>query len=406
MGYGVFNAADPCPSRPGDLRLQNCRTLLRLLRAHSPCSKADLARYSGLSAPTVTAVVSALADLGLVEAVGEGPTSGGRPPEMLRFCSEHRFVAGADIGGTRLRMMLADLGGKPVAQFRVKLSPGEKDPASVCGLVHEGLLRMLSDAGVALDRVLEIAIGAPGVTDVERGIVLSAPNLTGWVDVPLAGMFEKRAGVPAVTENDVNLAALGEHWRGAAAGVDDFLFVAIGTGIGAGVFVKGQLYQGARWSAGEIGYLGVPGLPREPVDLEKPGQLERVVGGAGIEQLWREQLRKSGRAEETPLTGLRGSEIFDRVQEHSDPDAIAVLRYAARVLADALATVSLVFNPGLIVLGGGLGAHPCLQKEIERELAGSNFPHPTVRTSLLGTEAQLFGAVALALSTVETRLVC
>src|ERR1700716_1706049 len=100
------------PSRPAHLRQVNARGLLRLLREHSPCSKADLVRLSGLSAPTVSSAVGYLESLGLVENLGDGESSGGRPPEMLRFNASHGYVAGVDIGGTRLRMVLSDLNGR------------------------------------------------------------------------------------------------------------------------------------------------------------------------------------------------------------------------------------------------------------------------------------------------------
>lgn len=405
MDDGDLNTPGTSPPRSGDLRLYNCRTLLRILRAHSPCSHADLARYSGLSAPTVTAAVGSLAGLGLVENLGEGPTEGGRPQELLRLCAGRGLVAGADIGGTHLRMMLADLGGEPVGRFRATPPPAQKDPASICALLHEGLRSMCREAGVAVEKVLGMGVGAPGITDTDAGVVLSAPNLDGWTDVPLGALFEEQAGVPAVVENDVNLAALGEHWRGSAAGVEDFLFLAIGTGIGAGIFVRGRIYHGARWSAGEIGYLGVPGQPQESPDPARTGQLECAVGGAGVERLWREELLRSGRAGEAQLAGLRASEIFDRAGD-GDADAGRVLLHAAGILADAIRTAALVLDPALVVLGGGVGAHPGLAREIGRQLAQGPFPFPALRTSLLGTEAQLFGAIALSLSAVEERLVC
>lgn len=392
------------PSRPSNLRQSNCRVVLRLLQARSSCSKADLVRLSGLSAPTVTSAVQHLERVGLVETLGEGKSSGGRPPEMLRFRAEHGYIAGADIGGTRLRMMLSDLNGNPVARWKCKLSPERKHPHSVCSLIHDGLLKMCSEMAIKKHRILHITVGAPGITDVERGVVLSAPNLTNWNQVPLREMIEVETGIPAVAENDTNLAAVGEHWNGAARAIDDFVFIAMGTGVGAGIFLRGSLHHGGAWSSGEIGYLGIPGMPRESLHVQRTGQLERGIGGAGIERLWAEQLTRSGRQDES-LKSLRGTKIFDRAAM-GDPDAIAVLKSTARVLADAIVTITLLLNPTLIVLGGGVGSHECLRRETGSLLSGSDFAYPAIKLSLLGTDAQLYGAIALSLSAIEKKLIC
>jgi glucokinase len=134
--------------------------------------------------------------------------------------------------------------------------------------------------------------------------------------------------------------------------------------------------------------------------------MENVIGGAGIEKQWHDQLKLSGRDSDAALFGLRGAQIFDRVEIDDDPDALTVLQNTASILADAIATITCLINPSLIVLGGGVGSHTTLRNEVERLLGQSNFPHPAVRTSVLGTEAQLFGAVSLSLSLIESRLVC
>lgn len=406
MSLHGTNPATGQAARPSDLRLQNSRNLLELVRQCAPCSKAQLARLSGLSAPTVAAAVADLAERGLVEYLGEGPSSGGRPPELLRFRSAHRFVAAVDIGGTRLRILLADLNGDAVAERKCVIASAEKDPASICRLVLELLQSACEDAGIGLEKIIHLAVGAPGITDIEQGVVHSAPNLTGWAHVPLREMLEQCCGIPVSIENDVNLAAMGEHWRGAAAGVDHFIFIAVGTGIGSGIFLNGRLHHGAHWSAGEMGYLPVAGMEREIPDMDAPGQLEQTIGGGGIERKWREQLRISGRDGDLALMAERATHIFDRVDGQQDPDAIAVLRFTAHQLADAISIAMLIVNPSLVVLGGGAGSHACLQREIERLLCEVRFPRPAVRTSKLGLHAQLYGAVALALNAVEKQLVC
>jgi len=395
------------PSRPSQLRQTNARGLLQLLQEHNPCSKADLVRYSGLSAPTVSSGIAHLEELGLVEQMGDGESSGGRPPGLLRFNVRHGYVAAADIGGTRMRMMLADLGGNVITQSSVLLSAKQKSPEWVCSLVVDGLRTMCRQTGTPLRKVLHLTAGAPGITNVETGVVLSAPNLDGWNDVPLRSLLGREAGIPCLIENDTNLAAVGEHWRGAARGVGSFIFIALGTGVGAGIFINGRLHRGAQWSAGEIGYLSVTGKKRTPMKVRELGQLEQAIGGSGIEEEWRRQLQRNtvgrGSVSVEKLKALNASQIFDLAAE-GDRAGGEVMRYTSGILADAIADISLLLNPEVVVLGGGVGSHPELCRRIEKLMQRHEFARPMLRSSSLGTQAQLHGAISVSLTAVEEEI--
>ena len=397
----------PEAARPTHLREANCRVLLRLLRKSSPCSKADLVRSSGLSAPTVAAAIAQLAECGLVEPIGEGKSSGGRPPDLLQFNASHAYVAGADIGGTYLRMMLADLNGQTVATWEARLGTGRKTPDDIVSLLREGLKAMAESAN-AVGRVRHITVGAPGITDVRNGVVKAAPNLQDWNDVPLQSLLETGLSMDATVENDVNLAAVGERARGIAHDARDFVFIAMGTGVGAGIYVEGSLHHGATWSAGEIGYLPVAGMPRETMRLEQTGQLERVIGGAGIESAWSAALLREG-ITDGPLPKLRASQIFDLAGDptgDSHTIALEIVDSTARILADAIGILGLLYDPKLVVLGGGVGSHGILRATTEGFLQENELAQPLLRTSSLGKQAQLFGAIALSLAAIEAGLLC
>lgn len=391
-------------ARPAQLRVSNNRLILRLLRTHSPCSRADLVRMSGLTAPTVGLVIGYLTTHGLVDELGEGTSSGGRPPAMLRFNGQYGYVAGVDIGGTHVRMILADLNGKPVAEWKTKMAEHQKTPRGVVSLVHEGLDHLTTAAG-ATGRVLHLTAGAPGITDVKRGVVLAAPNLSGWNDVPLRTLLERELSVPCEVENDINLAAVGEHAEGVAGGVDNFVFLAMGTGVGAGIFLRGALHQGATWSAGEVGYLPVIGAQRQHVRMRETGQLEQIIGGLGIEARWQAMLHKGTDTPTDADLNLRASQIFD-LAEQRDARAEEILHSTARILADALSMVTLMYNPELVVLGGGVGSHRVLCAATMHYLQENEFALPMLRSSSLGTKAQLFGAVSVSLAAAEAKLLC
>jgi glucokinase len=393
----------PAPTRPSHLRQSNARVLLQLLRAHNPCSKADLVRLSGLSAPTVSTGIAHLEGLGLIDSIGEGESSGGRPPNLLRFNARHGYVAAADIGGTRLRMMLTDLNGTAITQWSTVLQKQQKSPESICELISIGLRAMCRERALPKQKVLHLCAGAPGVTNVKTGVVVSAPNLKDWNEIPLRDMLQQKVGIPVLVENDTNLAALGEHRSGAAKDAENFVFIAMGTGVGAGILLHGQLFHGAQWTAGEIGYFRAEDKTREPLQVRHTGQLERIIGGAGIEALWAARLSKSRKPALPALTRLHAFQIFDLARD-GDPIAKDVLSCTAGLLAEAITDISLLLNPEVVVLGGGVGSHPELCKATQRCLINNEFANPQLRPSSLGTQAQLFGAIALSLAAVDTLL--
>jgi glucokinase len=389
------------PARPGQLRQVNAREILRLLRLHNPCSCADLVRHSGLSAPTVSSTIEHLRKKGLVERIGPGTSSGGRPPGLLRFNDTFGYVVGVDIGGTAVRVVLANLNGKAIGKWVGSLQEGSS-PKRVAALIMSGIRRLQRRHRIPAKKLLAVAAGAPGITDARAGIVFSAPNLSGWKEVPLRQILENSAKVPVSIENDVNLGALGESWSGTARGVKNFVFMAIGTGIGAGIFINGHLYHGSDWAAGEIGYLAVPGTEQTRLAIHRPGPLESMIGGKGIERMWLEMPNGNKNGSHHLRKRMQATEIFDLAQS-GDDRAREVLLQTARILASAIADVSVILNTALVVLGGRVGIHPALYEATKRILEENEVARPQLALSSLGQEAQLFGAIWLALKTAEQR---
>ena len=309
------------------------------------------------------------------------------------------YVVGVDVGGTNLRLALADRAGNIAARW-FDSTVGVREPKQVLRLILEGVGNVLSQVQASPNTLRSIAIGVPGVTDVENGIVVATSYLMGWQNVPLRALVEKELNLPAVVENDVNFAAVGEHSTGIAIGVRDFVFLAIGTGIGAGIFLDGRLYRGSCWAAGEVGYMLVPGITDGIGKPHDPGALESIIGGEGIRTQW----QKRWCAERTPLPrDLNATEIFDHALK-GDPEAQTLLRQSATMLAQAIYNISLVLNCPLVVLGGSVGAHPALC-DATREILGQWKLRGAHRlaVSSLGADAQLQGAIRSALDLVNGR---
>jgi glucokinase len=306
------------------------------------------------------------------------------------------YVIGVDVGGTNLRLALADMSGKIEAKWFAS-TVGMRDPEKVIRLIVDGVKSVLLQAQTPQSALRSIAIGVPGVTNVENGVVVVTSYLMGWQNVHLRALIERELNIPAAIDNDVNFAAMGESWTGSAIGIRDFVFLAIGTGIGAGIVLDSQLYRGSCWAAGEVGYMLVPGI-RGVGKPDEPGALEDMIGGEGIRMQW----QKRWVPERTLLPReMNATEIFDHAVK-GDFDAGVILRQSATMLAQAIYNICLVLNCPLVVLGGSVGMHPALcdaTREILKQWNMQGAPRLTV--SALGVDAQLHGAIRTALDTVD-----
>lgn len=304
-------------------------------------------------------------------------------------------VVGVDLGGTNLRIALANSSGRILAKWSGS-TKNSSSPEALVQFIRDGVGHLLTEVGASSQSLLAVAAGAPGVTNRDAGIVLATSYLKGWKDVPLAALLQSALHIPAVVENDVKLAAIGENWLGSARGVRNFVFLAIGTGIAAGIFVNGRLLHGPQWIAGEVGYLIVPGTPESPVGQAAPGSLESVISGEGIRQHW---LRICGNGQRN----LAATEIFG-LGMTGNRRAKDVLEQSARILAYAIHNISTVLNSSLFVLGGGVGINKALLTATRRILQPYTQPsRPKLIGSTLGADAQLIGAVRLALDTAKSR---
>jgi predicted NBD/HSP70 family sugar kinase len=382
-----------------ELPTQSC-ALLELLREKDFKSIEEARRMSGLSSPQFAATVRLLEKKELVEANAEVRSGRGTRSRTLRIRGGRGYVAAVDIGGTNLRLVIADMTGAIVGKWSGSTG-GASSPERVVRLIQKGVENILRRTGLRRDALLAIAAGAPGVTDSNRGVVLLTSYLGGWKDVPLGSLLEKALGVPTAIENDVRLGAVGERWRGSGRGVADFVFIAIGTGIAAGIYLNGELLHGPDFAAGEIGYLIVPGTPDVGVQQGAPGALESAIGGEGIRAQWQQLAQRL--YGEAPHS-LTATDIFELALT-GDEQARNVLARSARILAHAVYNIAVVLNSSLFILGGGVGMSTLLRDATERVLESYSEPvRPKLRLSSLGPDAQLFGALRLALDAAEKRI--
>ena len=384
--------------RPSVLRHTNAHGILKLLRECGSCSRADLVRASGLSAPTVTNVVKDLLSADLVEPLGEGQSSGGRPPDMIRFKAERGCLLAVEITARNLSFLLTDLNGSELDRHEVSLARRKTTPEAICSLVGDELKDLLRKHKKTRDRLLAVVVGVPAITNVDEGSVLSISNLEGWRSVPLRAMLSKIAGCIVILENDTNLAAQGEYYCGAAQSARDFVFINIGANVGAGVFLGGKIHHGSQWSAGEIAYLRLPSTSRRQPTIHEFGELESVVTGPGIVKSWREACGKTAQRAD-----IDAMEILDLALS-GEPCAVKIVRQRSEIVADIIVNLSLILNPGLIVLGGEIGSHAALIDFVQRQLEGGEFAVTRIASSPPSRRAVLWGGISLALEAIPSVL--
>ena len=301
-------------------------------------------------------------------------------------------LLGVDIGGTNLRVALARANGEIVARSSTTTTD-MRNAEGVVRKISECARKLLEESHHSLEQVAAVGAGAPGLTNAETGVVIATSYLMGWRDVSLKAMLEEALGIPTSVDNDVNLAALGESCFGAGRGVPEFVFLAIGTGVGAGIILKGELFQGSAWTAGEVGYMLVPGISEAPAPLGKPGGIEGAVGGEGLRAQWQSQWNR----EKTELPqNLTATQVFDAAVA-GDTLANSLLDRAARTLGYAICNIALILNTPLVVLGGTVGLHAALRDRTQAVVdMHARRLRPQLVLSALGSDAQLMGAIRLA----------
>jgi len=308
-------------------------------------------------------------------------------------------VIGIDLGGSHVHFALADFCGKILEDSNVKIRP-EDGPHKLIGEIVEGARSLTAKAG---GRLRALAMGVPSPVDAERGVVAFAYNLPGWKEIHLGHELEEKLRVPVFLENDANMAAIGEHWRGVAQAVDNFVFIAIGTGTGSGVFVDGKLCRGRTGSTGEI-YHMILEWPRWAENFGDSGHFETYVSGMGIAAEGRKAIPATAGQAASGLAAERDAYFVFEAFRNGDPNARAVLEKIFTMLGVGIVNIISILDTDLIILGGGIarGApefmHSTVNK-IVQHIYKENAP--PIKFSSLGDKAQTFGAIRSALTLAQ-----
>src|SRR4051794_25425004 len=359
---------------PPLLKDLNERTVLEAIRAGAPISRAEISRRVGISKPTVSQALQSLLGAGLVreaERADDGPSYGATFFEPV---PEAAFVLGLDLGARFVRGAVCDVRGDIRARQDVELA--ERTAGAALAAIDMLARSLLDAAGASDDLVDSIVLGVPGAVDGVTSRISLAENVAGLEDEDFHDELSRRIGLPVTIENDINLAALGERWRGIARGADDFVFLSIGTGLGAGLVLRGELHRGLHGAAGELDYARV-GLSE---DIDPCADAVSALAA-----------RLGAPTPHDPRSIFAAARAGDRV-------ARRVVEEECRRIALHIVPLAAVTDIGLVVLGGGIGANGDLLFAGIRELLQEWLPAPPrVEASSLGDAAVLTGGLAVGL---------
>ena len=385
----VEGRATPQAGTPATMRALNQRLVLDRLREHGEATRPEIATHTGLSKPTVGQALIDLEQHGLVRAIGRRADRPGRAAVVYRTAPDAGHIVGVDIGRRALHVAVANLDGEVVA--RVEQPNRSRSGATLVRTVVEVVDRAISEAGLGGDDIVVTVLGTPGIPDPAAGTVHRSPNLPGWERRGLLGELTALLGSngsTVIVENDANLCAVGEHSRGAAQGVDVVACLTVGTGIGMGILLDGNLFRGAHGAAGEIADLPYGSVPAG-VTSHRPGPVEVAAAGDAVVS--------AARGAGLSLTTAKA--VFDAARA-GDARAVRVVADEASKLAQVVSVITAVLDPGLIVLAGGVGRNADLLADPMRAELTETIPRvPDIIEGELGDDAVLVGAIVIAMGT-------
>lgn len=380
------------------VRRANLGVVLRHVASEGPCSRARAAAETGLTRGTVSSLVAELIDLGLLRETGEDERPGqvGRPAQTLEV-ADTVVAVGLELNVDYLAVSLEDLTGRVRYERRVFADNRLSAPGPVLDRLARMARRALDEAEEQGLLSVGIAVAAPGLVEVASGSLLRAPNL-GWTRLALADELRRRLpGLPIRIENESNLAALAEHWQGAARGLTSFICVFGEIGVGGGIYVDGELYRGSHGFGGEFGHVTVD--PNGAVcACGSRGCLETIVGQEAIARECGVELATGGRMQSVTAELVRRAEA-------GDTPVLRTLEGVGATLGVALASAVNLFDLNAVVLGGCFGPlSPWLVESVRQSLRervlSAEWSTCEVHASTLGELAAVRGAAALILREV------
>jgi N-acetylglucosamine repressor len=386
-------------SKPITYRINEAR-IIELLRSRGPLSRADIARHTKLTKATISRIISDLEERNLIREVGFGSLKRGRKPVLYEFDTGSQVVVGMEVKHDSCLAIVTNLEATPITRLHYPLPDTEVH--TFIEVFEKIFLRAQKEFP---GQIIGVGIGIPGIFDYEEDRVILAENI-GWANVELAKMIRQRVNTNVYVVNRANAAALGEKWYGAGKAYSDLIYIGIGSGIGAGIVLSGELYWGANGSAGEIGHMTIaPGGPL--CRCGKRGCLEAIASTIAIQERVKTLVKVTNNTSILSIIGHSLDELSPadvvKAANAGDELAIEVLKGIGESIGIGVANMINVFNPQRVIIGGfATDAPPLFLEAIKLSAKSHAFSIPwqaaDIVKSELGNDAVAIGAAALLLS--------
>ena len=395
---------------PKLIRSTNLSLITELVRKQGPISRADVAKILKLSAPSVSSITEHLLAMGIVEEVGTRDLIGsGRPPIMLCFNQHYGYIIAIDLAGDKIRLGVGDLQGNIIVEDEVMFSLHANITQDDFTTVMNRIKQLLQQQNISNEKIQVVCVGTPGIINKETGFFQAAPRYKEWNKINIRQLIGEEFQSDVIVMNDINLSVIGENRYGAGRGFSNLLGINIDVGIGAGMIIQGQLYEGSRLAAGEVGYwiCDAPNFD-DPENFHKHYLDYRLSLHALIGKL--KQDLQNGQ-ESKILNYCQHNldkitfEVFCRAVEDGDPYCLKMTKELVQSLSVVLANMSVLLDLELIVIGGdiiklGYSFIQPLREQVNRMVPLTT----TIVFSELGERSGIYGGFAIALDHVIGQL--
>jgi glucokinase-like ROK family protein len=381
----------------------NKSLILNEIRTDGPISRAEIAKKTNLTPPTVTNIVGELLESKLVIESDLGASTGGRKPIMLQINASAFQIIGLDVGISNIKIVATNLNAEVIESLQVEM-PAQVDENSFMNLLTESIQMIIKKSRLKKDTIMGIGVGMHGLVNPEKGISIYAPNLN-LRNIPISEILEDELDIPVEVDNDVRAMALGESWFGHGVGIDNFICINVGNGVGAGIILDNTLYRGKTHTAGEMGHT--------TIDVEGPrctcgnyGCLQALVAGPAIAARAQKEIRmgRSSNIEKLAdgnLDHITGELIYESALQGDDL-ALEVLRDTGRFLGIGIANIINTLNPTRVIIGGGVSKSEefifeTLRATVNARALDTPAKATTIVSAKLGDYATAIGAATMVL---------
>ncbi len=388
------------------VRKFNTAVVLNTIRQHAPLSRAEVAKLTGLNRSTVSQIINTLLDRKLVQETTLQSDRIGRPGLLLELNPAGGFAIGIELGVNFISLVATDFLANVFWRQRLK-SDARDNVDTILERAYE-MTEIGLEKGLAAGlHPLGIGLGVPGLVDLRHGELMYAPNL-GWSKIPLTRLWSQRFDLPVFVDNEAKAAAVGEYYFGNARGINNFIFLNAGVGLGAGIMIDGKLFRGSHGFATEVGHM-VMDINGDPCGCGKRGCWETQVSPVAVIRRFRETLKQG-----VPSTVLLAADndmdniVFETIANaalQGDNAALIAMQEVGEQLGVGIANLVNVFNPQMVIIGGELNYAseillPVVRQVISRYALRLETQDLSVTASAHGRDACVMGAIALVLDDI------